>query len=99
MKFIFPQNYNFKSKFCGTIDYSTAILNMIWYSIVWILLSLFKIKLNLKIFIFILLCFPLLLFSIVGFNGESILYVIKYMFKYFIRPKVYVFKKVPRKIL
>ena len=29
MKFIFPQNYNFKSKLFGVIDYSTAIFNVI----------------------------------------------------------------------
>ena len=28
MKFIIPQNYNFKSKIFGIIDYSTAFLNI-----------------------------------------------------------------------
>lgn len=99
MKFIFPQNYNFKTKLLGIIDYSTAMLNIIWYSIILFLLSLLSINLKIKIFLFILLCFPLLIFSIVGFNGENILDIIKYMFRYIIRPKIYVFKKLPRKIL
>ena len=30
MKFIFPQNYDFKSKLFGFIDYTTVILNIIW---------------------------------------------------------------------
>ena len=30
MKFIFPQNYCFKNKLFGIIDYSTLILNIIW---------------------------------------------------------------------
>ena len=30
MKFIFPQNYNFKSKLFGTFDYSTIIINIIF---------------------------------------------------------------------
>ena len=30
MKFIFPRNYNFKSKLFGIIDYSTAIVNIIY---------------------------------------------------------------------
>ena len=29
MKFIFPQNYKFKNKFLGIIDYPTIILNVI----------------------------------------------------------------------
>ena len=31
MKFIFPQNYSFKNKFLGIIDYSTLIINLIFY--------------------------------------------------------------------
>ena len=30
MKFIFPQNYKFTTKVLGIIDYQTAILNLIW---------------------------------------------------------------------
>ena len=30
MKFIFPQNYNFKSKLFGTIDYNIIFINLIW---------------------------------------------------------------------
>ena len=29
MKFIFPQNYDFKSKLFGLFDYSTIILNLV----------------------------------------------------------------------
>ena len=31
MKFVIPQNYNFKNKFLGIIDYSTLIINVIFY--------------------------------------------------------------------
>ena len=34
MKFIVPQNYNFKSKILGFIDYTTAFVNIIWFIIV-----------------------------------------------------------------
>lgn len=98
LKFIIPQNYNFKSKLLGVIDYSTAILNIIWYIIIGSILNFVNFYFKIKIFLFILFCFPLFLFSIVGFNGENILYIIKYMVKYIIKPKVYLFGKVPRKI-
>ena len=52
-------------------------------------------NLNLKIFLFFIFCFPLLLFSISGFNGESIVYVIKYIFNFLIKQKLYLFKKSP----
>ena len=81
MKFIFPQNYNFKSKLFGFIDYSTIFLNIIWCAFVFIFINFFD-NLNIKIFLFFLFCFPLLLFSLTGFNGENITYVIYYIFKF-----------------
>ena len=93
MKFIFPQNYDFKNKLFGIIDYSTAFFNISWYVIVFSLLHLFINSWNIKTFLFISFCFPLTIFSIVGFNGEPIVYVFKYIIKYIIRPKLYLFKK------
>ena len=37
MKFIFPQNYHFKNKILGFIDYSVAILNIVWDFIIFII--------------------------------------------------------------
>ena len=93
MKFIFPQNYNFKNKIFGIIDYSTAFFNILWYVIVFGVLHLFIHNWNIKIFFFISLCFPLTIFSVVGFNGEPVVYVFNYIFKYIFRPKLYLFKK------
>lgn len=92
MKFIFPQNYNFKNKIFGFIDYPTAILNVVWDAFIFSMVDLIFINLTLKICIFIILCFPLLLFSILGFNHENILYVIIYIFKYAKSKKLYLYK-------
>ena len=54
MKFIFPQNYNFKSKLFGTFDYSTIIINIIWDLCVFFITNLFFTNINLKIFIVII---------------------------------------------
>lgn len=93
MKFIFPQNYNFKSKLLGIIDYSTAILDVIWAVLIFGVVNLFSIGLNIKIFVFIVLSFPALLFSIVGFNGENIVSVCNYLIKYMMKPKILLYKK------
>lgn len=93
MKFIIPQNYNFKNKIFGIIDYSTAFFNIIWYTLIFILLNALFNNWNIKIFLLISLCFPLTLFSIFGFNGEPIFYVFKYIIKYTLRPKLYLYKK------
>lgn len=92
MKFIFPQNYNFSSKFLGFIDYSTAIINILWFVFIFCILNILFSSLQLKIFLFIILCFPFLIFSIVGFNHENILYVMFYILKFLNSPKTYLYK-------
>ena len=39
MKFIFPQNYKFNKKILGLIDYQTALLNIIWGGIVFLIIN------------------------------------------------------------
>ena len=89
MKFIFPQNYDFKNKILGIIDYSTALANVIWLVFVFLLTNLLFSSLELKVFLFILLCFPFLLISITGFNGENVIYVFKYFLSFMLKPKIY----------
>ena len=93
MKFIFPQNYNMKPKILGFIEYSAAIIDLIWGGLIIILLKLFIKSLSIKIFIFIILFFPVLILSIVGVNGEDLIYFLIYMIKYFIKQKVYLYDK------
>lgn len=93
MKFIFPQNYKFNTKILGIIDYQTAILNLIWGGVVYIILNLIFINLNIKIFLFIIMVFPLLIFSIVGINGENLISVIIYIIKFIIKPKLLFYSK------
>lgn len=92
MKFIFPQNYNFNHKLFGMFDTSTIIANAIWALFVFCFLNLVFSSLNIKIFLFIILVFPFLLFSIIGFNHENILYVFYYVLKYIKNPKIYLYK-------
>ena len=93
MKFIFPQNYKFNTKILGLIDYQTALLNTIWDGIVYFVINLIFTSLNLKIFFFIVLAFPILIFSIVGINGENIINVIIYMSKFILKPKLLFYGK------
>ena len=93
MKFIFPQNYSFKSKLFGLIDYSTLFLNIIWDFFILCVLDLFTFSITFKISFFIILCFPLFLFSIIGFNHENFIYVIAYLFKFVFSHKIYFYSK------
>ena len=91
MKFIFPQNYSFKSKFLGIIEYNVLILNIIWCAFVFCLINLIFTNLNLKIFIFVTFCLPVLLLSIFSFNHENIIFIFK--------PKSYLYCKKSRKMI
>ena len=93
MKFIFPQNYNFKNKLFGFIDYSTLFFNLLYGAFTFCILDLFIKNFSVKISLFIILYFPLLIFSITGFNHENIVYVIIYLFKYFFGKKIYFYSK------
>lgn len=92
MKFIFPQNYNFKTKLFGILDYPTAILNLIFGFIVFIITKFFIYDFLTKIIIFIIICFPIFLISIFGFHQENIIYVFYYLFLYIKSKKIYLYK-------
>lgn len=93
MKFIIPQNYNFKNKIWGLIPYSTLIFNIIWYFIIFSILHFLFNNWNIIIFLLISLAFPITLLSILGLNGEPFIYVLEYILKYLVKPKLYLFKK------
>jgi len=93
MKFIFPHNYNFNNKLFGFIDYTTLFLNIIWGIFTYFISCIFSWNITFKIFIFIVLFFPILLISIIGFNNENIFYILKYFFIFAKSPKYYLYKK------
>lgn len=93
MKFIIPQNYKFKNKIFGIIDYPTAIFNIIWNFIIYIILKNIHMSISIRICIFSSLSFPVFLITMIGFNNESPVYAVRYIFNYLFRPKVYLFEK------
>lgn len=93
MKFIFPQNYTFKNKLFGFIDYSTLVLNIVWDAFMFCLLDILISNITLKLSLLITFCFPLLLFSIIGFNHENFINVLVYLLKFIKRPKIYFYSK------
>lgn len=93
MKFIFPQNYTFNNKLFGIIDYTTAIFNIVWFLFIFLLVNIFFSSLIIKIIFTIIFCFPFLLLSIIGFNGENIVYVFSYLFNFILKQKIYFYNK------
>ena len=93
MKFIFPKNYDFKSKLFGVFDYFTIIIDIIYSLFVFSVCNLIFNDIYIKIFIIISLCFPIILLSIFGLNNENVFLVLLYILKYFLKPKLYLYNK------
>ena len=93
MHFVFPKNYNFKPKFLGILSYSTAIFNACWALFLYLVLNSLFSNINIKIFTFISLFFPIFLISIIGLNRESFCTVLRYFIKFVFSQKVYLYKK------
>lgn len=93
MHFIFPRNYKFKNKLFGFMDYTTAIINIVWWFFIYKILNIFPFYFSVKITIFIVLSVPLFLFSLLGFNNENIIYFFYYIFKFLKNRRVYFFSK------
>ena len=93
MKFIFPKNYSFKYKLLGFIDYTTAILDSILGFILSFILSIFIKSIASRIYIFIIIFFPLVLFSIFVLGRENLISVILYMYNFFKNQNVYLYNK------
>ena len=93
MKFVFPQNYNFKNRFLGIIDYSTLIINVIFYLFIFSVCNLLFNNNNIKIFLFISTCLPLFILSVTGLNNENIILVFIYFLKFLKNKRIYLYKK------
>ena len=93
MKFIFPKNYDFKSKLFGFIDYSTAIIDGVIALILYLVSSIVFDSIIYQIYFFISLFLPILLLSIFGFQKENIFEVLSYMFYFTFHNHVFLFKK------
>ena len=93
MRFIIPSNFDFTPKLFGIIDYNVVVFNIVWCVFVFCLINLIFFNLTIKIFLFISFCFPLLLFSIIGFNHENILYVLFYLVKFIFNRNIYLYMK------
>ena len=93
MNFIYPKNYNFKPKLLGIIEYSTAIFDIILALVLYFFLNLFIKDISVKISIFIVIFFPILLVSILGINRESFLSILKYLYKFFKKRNIYLYYK------
>ena len=93
-KYIFPINYKRKEKFLGVIDYKVLIVICVIGGVIFYILKNIKIDIIYKIVLFIFLAGIPIIFILVGANGENMIDFMYFVLKYFIKDRVYVYKKV-----
>lgn len=95
--YIFPENYNKKEKFLGIIDYKLIVIIAIICFITFNTLKYISLDIKLKVCLFIVLAgFPIIII-LIGVNGENMVDFLKYMFKFLMKPRVYVYRKTEEK--
>lgn len=92
MKFIFPKNYTTRFKLFGFMDYTTAILNVIWIIFLFCILDFFPFSFKTNLFLIILFSFPIILLSIFGFADENIVCVLSYIIFFYRKRNIYLYK-------
>lgn len=92
MKFIFPKNYTTRFKLFGFMDYTTAILNVIWIIFLFCILDFLPFSFKINLFLIILFSFPIILLSIFGFADENIVCVIFYIISFYRKRNIYLYK-------
>ncbi len=93
MHFIIPKNYKLKSKLLGLMDYQTAILNGVWAGLLGIITNVLLQTFTSKLYVFVGLYVPFLLFSILHASSESLLSVLFYIVKFYKNQKIFLFQK------
>lgn len=92
MNFVFPQNYKYRYKFWGILDFSTVFINLTWAGLTYIIAKLLFSSLTFRIYFFIIFYFPVFLLSITGFHGENVFSVILYIYGFKKNCKIYLYK-------
>lgn len=92
-EFVFPQNYDIKPKILGIIEVETLFIYIMIVVLTYFITSFLTENIILKIQILIITLLPPLILMVNGIKGESLIYVVKYMIKYFFKKKVYLYQK------
>lgn len=93
IEYIIPKNYDIKPKILGIIEQEAFILFLIITLIIFMVINSIIENIFIKLQIIIVITLPQIVILINGINGESIIYIVKYVLLYILRKKVYLYEK------
>lgn len=93
IEYIIPKNYDIKPKIAGVIEQDVMIVFLIVNLLLFIILNNIIGNIFILLELMIIIALPQAIILINGINGESIVYVLKYMTIYIFKKKVYLYQK------
>ena len=93
IEYIIPKNYDIKHKIAGVIEQDAMIVFLIVNLLLFIILNNIIGNIFILLELMIIIALPQAIILINGINGESIVYVLKYMTIYIFKKKVYLYQK------
>ena len=93
IEYIIPKNYDIKPKIEGVIEQDAMIVFLIVNLLLFIILNNIIGNIFILLELMIIIALPQAIILINGINGESIVYVLKYMAIYIFKKKVYLYQK------
>lgn len=93
IEYIIPKNYDIKPKIAGFIEQDAMIVFLIVNLLLFIILNNIIGNIFILLELMIIIALPQAIILINGINGESIVYVLKYMAIYIFKKKVYLYQK------
>ena len=93
MHFVFPQNYNFRSKLFGMFDYPSLIFNLIWFVFLFAISNLCFPNAEIKIAFCTALYLPIFILSFVGIRGENLFSTIFSIWSFVKNRRIYFYSK------
>ena len=93
IEYIIPKNYDIKPKIVGVIEQDAMIVFLIVNLLLFIILNNIIGNIFILLELMIIIALPQAIILINGINGESIVYVLKYMAIYIFKKKVYLYQK------
>lgn len=94
MRFIFPQNYRFRTRLLGFFDYSTLIFNLIWFIFLFSISNIFFNSIEIRILFCTSLFLPIFLISFIYLRQENIFSFFISIYHFFKNRRIYFYSKI-----
>jgi len=91
--YIIPHNYTDNGKILGMIEKESLITAAVWFLPMTLLVMKLPLSVDNRIYLFMFLVVPPTLFALVGIGSETLVDMLKFIFRFTKNSKVYTYEK------